>query len=126
MRITDIGMIAYWGITALAASSLLSLPTEWLFKDYHSAHAIAWNWSFFPLDIALSISGLAALRLERRNDPRWQLLTVISLVLTVTAGAMAVAYWAVAKDFSLSWWLPNLFLILWPLPFLTQMLRKPR
>jgi len=35
MRITDFGMLAYWGVTILMAFSFISVPGEWLFKDYH-------------------------------------------------------------------------------------------
>ena len=93
MRITDIGMLSYWGVTALMALSILSVPGEWLFKDYHDARVMAWNWSFLPIDLLLSITGLWALRLERADDQRWRIWAAISLTLTVCAVLMAISYW---------------------------------
>lgn len=79
---------------------------------------MAWNWSFFPLDIAFSIIGLAAVRASRRNRPIWRPLALISLILTMVAGGMAVSYWALLGEFDPAWFLPNLALLLWPLIFL--------
>ena len=121
MRITDIGMLSYWGVTALMALSILSVPGEWLFKDYHDARVMAWNWSFLPIDLLLSITGLWALRLERADDQRWRIWAAISLTLTDCAGLMANSYWILVRDFDPAWWIPNLFLTLWPLPFLVKL-----
>ncbi|MEO0377229.1 MAG: DUF5360 family protein [Cyanobacteria bacterium P01_A01_bin.17] len=96
----------------------------WLFKDYHLSHSIAWNWSFFPLDVAFAISGLVALRLERRGDRRWRGWALVSLTLTAVAGGMAIAYWAVLGAFDATWWAMNLFLFLWPLPILAGLLAE--
>lgn len=121
MRITDFGMLAYWSVTGLLALSIISVPGEWLFKDYHDARVMAWNWSFLPLDLLLSVTGLWALRLERNGNPNWQIWTTISLTLTSCAGLMAISYWVLVQDFDVGWWIPNLFLMLWPIPFLAQM-----
>lgn len=118
MRITDIGMLAYWCITALMALSVLSIPGELLFKDYHDPRVVAWNWSFMPLDIIFAITGLWALRLEKSGDSRWKIWAAVSLSLTMCAGLMAISYWAIVGDFDPAWWIPNLFLLLWPIPFL--------
>lgn len=123
MFFTDMGMLLYWVITAAMALSLLNIPGEWLFKDYHDPRVVAWNWSFFPLDILFSVTGLAALRMEARGDPNWKLMATISLTLTVCAGLMAISYWLIVQDFDPSWWLPNLFLMIWPLPYLYQLTR---
>lgn len=124
MFFTDMGMLLYWVITAAMALSLLNIPGEWLFKDYHDPRVVAWNWSFFPLDILFSVTGLAALRMEARGDPNWKLMATISLTLTVCAGLMAISYWLIVQDFDPSWWIPNLFLMLWPLPFLFRLMRQ--
>lgn len=121
MLVTDIGMLLYWSITALMALSLIALPGEWLFKDYHDPTVMAWNWSFFPLDMLLSITGLWALRLEQRSDPAWKIWAAISLTLTLCAGLMAISYWMIVQDFDAAWWIPNLFLMLWPIPFLVRL-----
>jgi hypothetical protein len=118
MLVTDIGLLSYWLLTALAAVGLIGLPSEWLFSDYHSPIVVAWNWSFLPLDIILSIAGLLSVRLAARNDARWLYCTVISLSLTVCAGLMAISFWAIRGEFDPVWWGFNLFLMLWPLPFL--------
>ncbi len=124
MFFTDLGMLLYWVITAAMALKLLNIPGEWLFKDYHDPRVVAWNWSFFPLDILFSITGLASLRMERQGHPNWKLMAVISLTLTMCAGLMAISYWAIMQDFDPTWWVPNLFLMLWPLPFLVLFLTE--
>ena len=124
MLFTDIGMLLYWAITAAMALKLLDIPGDWLFKDYHDPRVIAWNWSFFPLDILLSVTGLAALRMESAGHPNWRIMAAISLTLTFCAGLMAIAYWLIVQDFDPSWWIPNLFLMLWPLPFLFRLMRQ--
>ncbi len=124
MLFTDIGMLLYWAITAAMALKLLDIPGDWLFKDYHDPRVMAWNWSFFPLDILLSVTGLAALRMESAGHPNWRIMAAISLTLTFCAGLMAIAYWLIVQDFDPSWWIPNLFLMLWPLPFLFRLMRQ--
>lgn len=124
MLFTDIGMLLYWAITAAMALKLLDIPGDWLFKDYHDLRVMAWNWSFFPLDILLSVTGLAALRMESAGHPNWRIMAAISLTLTFCAGLMAIAYWLIVQDFDPSWWIPNLFLMLWPLPFLFRLMRQ--
>lgn len=118
-------MLTYWSVTALMALSVISVPGEWLFKDYHDARVMAWNWSFLPIDLLLSFTGLWALRLEGHGNPQWRLWAAISLTLTVCAGLMALSYWVLVQDFDLTWWIPNLFLTVWPLPFLVQLAIKP-
>ena len=118
MLITDIGMLLYWAVTILIAAKVLNIPGEWLFKDYDDPRVMAWNWSFFPLDIALSLTGLKALRLEKQANDAWRVWAVVSLTLTVCAGLMAISYWIFVRDFDAAWWLPNLFILIWPLPFI--------
>ena len=117
MVATDLGFLAYWAITALHL-----LPPAWLFADYEDPILQSWNWSFLPLDLLVSASGLLALGLARRGDARAGPMTVVSLTLTSCSGLMAVAFWTLRADFDLAWWLPNLFLLLYPLPFLGRLL----
>ena len=124
MLFTDIGMLLYWAITAAMAANLIGVPGEWLFKDYHDPRVMAWNWCFFPLDILLSVTGLMALRMEAIGHANWRVMASISLTLTFCAGLMAIAYWLIVKDFDPSWWIPNLFLMIWPLPFLYALLHR--
>jgi hypothetical protein len=114
---TDVGFLVYWGLTALHA-----LPEAWLFKDYDNPLIQAWNWSFFSLDLVVSITGLSAFFLLRRGRPGAAALAVSSLTATVASGLMAISFWAIRRDFDASWWAPNLFLTLYPLPFLRRFL----
>ena len=123
MFFTDIGMLAYWAVTALMALGLIALPPEWLFKDYDDPRVIAWNWSFLPIDLAFSVTGLWALHRERTGQSDWKIWAAISLTLTFCAGIMAISYWTLTGEFDPAWWAPNLFLMLWPLPFLFRLSR---
>jgi hypothetical protein len=114
MLLTDVGLLLYW---AVVFADLL--PPEQAYKDYTNPILSDWNTSFVPLDLAASLTGLVALC---RSPGRWPLMT-ISLTLTSTAGLQAVAFWALRGDFTLSWWLPNLFLLLFPLPALIVLIR---
>ncbi|WUI00693.1 YvaD family protein [Spirillospora sp. NBC_00431] len=107
---TDVGFVLYWVITALHV-----LPAESLFKDYGDDLVVAWNWSFLPLDLLVSGTGLTALALARRGVAAWRPLTIVSLTLTSVSGLQAISFWTIRGDLSLSWWLPNLFLLLYPL-----------
>ncbi|MEP3654374.1 MAG: DUF5360 family protein [Litorimonas sp.] len=121
MTITDIGMLLYWSLTILMVIKLVDIPSEWLFKNYDDPKIIAWNWSFFPIDILLSVTGLVALKLEKNGNQLWRAWALVSLTLTVCAGLMAISFWAFVRDFDIAWWLPNLFLMLWPLPFIFKL-----
>ena len=116
--IVDIGFILYWLITALSL-----IPAEYLFNDYQSEMLVNWNWSFLPLDLFVSASGLYSLYLFRRKDERWSLYALVSLVLTSASGLQAISYWVLAEDYNLSWWIPNLFLLLYPFFFLPNFLK---
>lgn len=115
MLVTDVGFIGYW---LLVVGHVL--PAEAMFADYDQPAVAAWNWSFLPLDLAASLSGFTALRVLRRTGAPGALLSV-SLTLTATAGGMALAFWTVKGDFEPSWWLPNAFLLLFPLPMLARL-----
>ena len=115
--IVDIGFIAYWTITLAGI-----IPPEHLFKDYANPILSAWNWSFLPLDFAISATGLLALRRAKRGGP-WRDLALVSLTLTSCSGLMAVSFWTLRADFDPAWWAPNLFLLLYPAWFLPQVLR---
>jgi len=113
--VTDIGFLLYW------LSTLLHLiPSAYLFKDYGNPLLVAWNWSFLPLDMAISATGLTALVLHRRGQGSYRSLALISLVLTSCSGLQALSFWAIRGDFDLGWWVPNLYLLLYPLFFLHE------
>jgi hypothetical protein len=114
----DLGFVTYWLVTALHV-----VPAAYLFKDYANPILSAWNWSFLPLDLAVSFSGMTALLLARRGDSRAERWAVVSLALTSTSGLQAIAFWALRRDFDVLWWAPNAFLLLYPLPYLARALR---
>jgi hypothetical protein len=122
LLVTDLGFLAYWSVTALAAVGVLAVPQDWLLKAYHEPRVIAWNWSFMPLDVALSIAGLTALRWRAKDKPGWKPLLTISLALTFCAGLLAISYWAILREFDWVWWGMNLFLMLWPFVYLRWVL----
>lgn len=117
--ITDIGFILYWVITLIGV-----IPASYLFKDYHNPILSAWNWSFLPLDLMISFSGLWSLRLMSKADGRWRNVALISLVLTFASGLMALAFWTIRRDFDISWWLPNLYLMLYPVYYIVTLSRQ--
>jgi hypothetical protein len=106
MYVVDIGFLAYWLSIAMSV-----LPASSMFDGYADPRVQAWNWSFLPLDVAASATGLSALRLLRIGSPVAGVLTAVSLTLTAVAGGMAIAYWAVLGDVELLWWAPNLALL---------------
>lgn len=113
--VTDIGFILYW---LVVASKIL--PANIMFNGYDDSAVAAWNWSFLPLDLCASIAGLTAVRSLRSGRSNALPLLIVSLTLTAAAGGMALAFWTVRGDFELAWWIPNAFLLLFPLPLLTR------
>lgn len=118
LSVTDILFLAYWLVSALHLAGLFPIPADWLYADADDPRVVAWNWSFLPLDLAFSLTGLAAIGYARRANPLWKPLALISLVLTMVAGGMAVGYWALLGEFDPFWFLANLALLIWPLFFL--------
>ena len=119
--VTDIGFIVYWIIIYFQI-----IPDSWAFKDYTNPIMINWNWSFFPLDILISITGLSSLYLYQRSNPLWRPWSLISLVLTFCSGLQAIAFWAYAGDFDIYWWGFNLYLMIYPLFFLKTVKKKKK
>ncbi|MDQ0225691.1 YvaD family protein [Metabacillus niabensis] len=113
--ITDVGFILYWFITLLHI-----IPDSYLFKDYNNPILSAWNWSFLPLDIFISITGLTSLYFYKKGNPNWSKMALISLILTSCSGLQAISFWAIRGDFDPSWWIPNLYLLIYPLFFIPK------
>ncbi|WP_077616098.1 DUF5360 family protein [Caenibacillus caldisaponilyticus] len=113
----DVAFILYWLMTVLHL-----IPHEWLFKDYDHPVLVAWNWSFLPLDLLISATGLISLRQYGQNRSSWRSTALISLVLTFCSGLQALAFWAIRLDFDPLWWLPNAFLLIYPLFFIPKLL----
>jgi hypothetical protein len=38
---------------------------------------------------------------------------------------MALAFWAIAGDFDIAWWAPNAYLLIFPIPLLVHLARRP-
>ena len=118
MLATHVGLFACWLLTALFAIGAVSVPGEWLFSDYRDPIVISWNWSFLPLDFVLSVAGIVSISLHVLGDARWLRFAFVSLSMTSCAGLMAISFWIIRGDFDVVWWAINLFLMLWPAPYL--------
>lgn len=113
--LVDIGFILYWFITALHL-----IPDEYLYNDYKNPLLVSWNWSFLPIDLLVSATGLYSLYLRKRHKPNWIKFALISLVFTSASGFMAISFWSITGDYDPTWWIPNLFLMLYPIYFIRQ------
>jgi hypothetical protein len=116
--VSDSLMLLYWFIVTLDALGCLQVPEEHLYSNYHQPWMVVWNWSFLPLDLLMSLTGLLALRLCRQHVGAWYEVSLVSATLTFAAGFMAISYWTVAREFAWSWWIPNLALATWPIIYL--------
>ncbi|MFD0715360.1 DUF5360 family protein [Paenibacillus sp. GCM10027626] len=114
----DVGFIVYWTITLFHL-----IPPQFLFEDYNNPLLVAWNWSFFPLDLIISATGLSSLYLRKKRHPLWQSLALTSLVLTFCSGLQAIAFWVIRVEFNPVWWIPNLFLLIYPLFYIPQFVK---
>ena len=121
MLITDFLFVIYWAASILAAAGLIAVPSDQMYADYRDVRVAAWNWSFLPLDMALSILGLCAVAADRRGSALWRPLAIMALTLTATAGGTAVTYWTILREFDPAWFLPNLVLFVWPFACLPKL-----
>jgi hypothetical protein len=87
MLATDIGFIAYWLITVAHV-----IPSGMLFRDYSNSIMVHWNWSFLPLALLISTTGVYSLILMKRGIAAWQQLAIVSLTLTFVSGLQAIAF----------------------------------
>ena len=123
LRVSDGAMLLYWLVAASACVGLIRLPGTMMYAGYGTPVVDAWNWSFAPLDLAFCLAGLTSLRLARSGQALWRPLALVSLLLTMCAGGMAISYWAMLSSFSIAWWLPNLLLLVLPLIWLPGLVR---
>jgi hypothetical protein len=114
----DTCFVIYWLITVLHI-----IPAEFLYNDYKNPILVHWNWSFFPLDLLVSATGYYSIYLNGRQNLNWRKFALLSLILTSVSGLQAISYWTFANEFDLTWWIPNLFLLLYPLYFLPKIFR---
>ena len=126
LLVTDLAFLAYWTAGLASLAGLFDLPASLMYADYDNPIVFAWNWSFLPLDLAFSVTGLMAVAASRKGDPRWRGLALLSLAFTLAAGGMAVSFWVIRQEFNPSWFLPNLALVVWPLAFLPGLLSADR
>ena len=117
--IVDFGVIIYWTVVGFKL-----IPPRWTFKDYADPILIDWNWSFLPLDVLIALTGLCSLLLAGQRSRQSLSLALLSLGFSFCAGLQALSFWVLRGDFTWAWWLPNLFLLLYPLPFLLGMVRR--
>ncbi len=121
---TDLAFILYWTLSGLRQAGVLPIPAAWMYSGFDIPRVVAWNWSFLPVDLAFSTTGLLAVAASRRGDPVWRPLALLSLAFTFCAGTMAVGYWTLLGEFEPTWFLPNLILVIWPLVFLPGLVRQ--
>ncbi|MEL6547741.1 MAG: DUF5360 family protein [Myxococcota bacterium] len=117
---TDIGMLAYWGMTIANGLGWIHIPPAWLYSDALNPVVVDWNWSFLPIDLAFSFCGLGAAVAFHRRSVSWKPLLLASLGLTFCAGFMALSFWGVRCEFDLTWWVLNAYLVLFPSVFLLR------
>lgn len=108
--ITELAMLLYWGLAGALALNMLSIDPALMYSDYQNPLVVAWNWSFFPVDIAFAVIGLTARNGSLSATLRFKLDATAS-VLMVCAGLMAVSFWTITGDFSPTWWAMNLWLM---------------
>ncbi len=104
-------MLLYWALAAALVLGVVAIPPEYMYSDYQNPLIVAWNWSFFPIDLAFALCGLTA-RFGRLSPTLATHLSVIGATLMFCAGAMAISFWSIAGDFDPMWWGLNLWLIL--------------
>ena len=107
---TEIGMISYWVVAFLMLFGVLHIPPEYMYSDYKNPTIIAWNWSFFPIDLIFSIAGLYA-RFGQHALYKKQLLETVSISLMFCAGLMAISFWTIQNSYDIFWWGTNIWLI---------------
>lgn len=109
--VTEIAMLLYWLLAGALVLGLVSIDPSLMYSDYQNPLVVAWNWSFFPIDVAFAILGLVARFGGAQGHLRFKL-EVTAAVLMSCAGLMAISYWTITGDFDLIWWSMNIWLII--------------
>ncbi|MEX1250312.1 MAG: DUF5360 family protein [Hyphomonas sp.] len=60
------------GGDGLDGPGLISLPPEWLFRDYDDPRAVAPNWSFLPVELAFSLTAPWSLHRKQKGKADWK------------------------------------------------------
>jgi ketosteroid isomerase-like protein len=118
----------YWFIAALSHVGLVEIPSASIYANHERPDVVAWNGSFLPIDLTFAYFGLRSVAAERRGDERWRGFAIVSLTLTMAAGAMAVSYWTLSGEFDPIWFVSHALLVIWPIFFLPALLsgREPK
>lgn len=109
--ITEILMVLYWVLAAALVMDFIRIDPSLMYSDYENPLVVAWNWSFFPIDIAFASMGLFA-KYGGATGGRKFKLEISAATLMTCAGLMAISYWIFSGDFNLTWWAVNIWLIL--------------
>jgi hypothetical protein len=96
---TDILFLAYWTLSLAAQTHIITIPQNLMYTGYDQPRVIAWNWSFLPIDLLVSLTGITAVTLAHKQNPIWRPLAIMSLCFTITAGLMAISYWTLLAEF---------------------------
>jgi len=110
MTLTEIAMLLYWALAAALVVGLIYIPPDYMYSDYENPLVVAWNWSFFPIDIAFALCGLWA-RFANLRPGLARNLSLIGATLMFCAGTMAISFWSVTGEFEPLWWGMNLWLV---------------
>ena len=110
LTITEVGMLLYWVFATLVFFKLISVDPALMYSDYQNEIIVAWNWSFFPIDVLFAILGLLSRYVFKATQTK-QVASIVSLSLMFCAGLMAISFWIFNQSFDLFWWAINIWLM---------------
>ncbi len=108
---TEVLMVVYWILATALVLEWVTIDPALMYSDYENPLVVAWNWSFFPIDIAFATIGLFATFGHVDRQRKFKLETTAA-TLMVCAGLMAISFWVITGDFNAVWWGVNIWLIL--------------
>ncbi len=111
--LVDFAFLIYWTL-----SFFQLIPAKWLLMNADQPFLVDWNWSFLPLNLLIASTGFLTLFLAAKRSHKAVTMALISLIMTFCAGLQALSFWVLSGDFSWIWWIPNVFLVLYPIPFI--------
>ncbi len=107
-------MLAYWVLALIMLAGWQVVPPDAMYSDFDNPLIVAWNWSFFPIDVAFAFLGLLS-RFVVRDTAMKDRLGLIGLTLMFCAGLMALTFWLIQGWFDPFWWGMNLWLVVLPI-----------
>ena len=123
LTVTEIGMLAYWVFATLVVLNLITVDPALMYSDYQNPVIVAWNWSFFPIDVLFAVLGLLG-RYGPFQSEQKSIISTISLALMFCAGLMAISFWVIRGTFDPFWWGINIWLMILPTIVLLPKLRQ--